>query len=390
MHFLIFVTRVYSIPVYFNGMDTRLMCYRTMLGLLLVACSCNNRNDVVTPVVKPLMEAVYASGFVVSEDEHQLFSEVDGTITAKLANDGDVVTKDDPIFIIESGQQSARFRMAKESYELALRNNSDNSPVLHELSAAVDAARSKMKFDSVNAERFTNLWKQRATTHVEYDRYILQYKNSRNEYIAQSNRLKRTRDQLALDLQNASNQLKITGDESGKYIVKSEVDGKVFKTVKEKGELVRRSELLAVVGRDTGFYLQLSVDELDIQRIKERQSVLVKIDAFPDKIFQATVRKIYPMVNRQQQSLRVDATLEGKLPEPYSGLAVEANIVIRKKENAIVVPKTVLLPGDSVIIKTEDGEKKVHVTTGIKTLDEVEITEGIKADQPLVSFISTH
>lgn len=366
------------------------MSYKTIPCILCIAWACSNRGDVVMPAVKPLMEAVYASGFVVSEDEHQIFSEVDGTITAKLADDGDVVIKDTPIFIIESGQQSARFRIAKESYELALRNRSDDSPILHELNATVDATRSKMEFDSVNAVRYTNLWREHATTRVEYDRYILQYKNSRNEYTAQSNRLKRTQDQLRLELQNASNQLKIAGDESGKYIVKSEVDGKVFKTVKEKGELVRRSELLAVVGRDSGFYLQLSVDELDIQRIKEGQSVLVKIDAFADKIFHATVRKIYPMVNRQQQSLRVDAALEGKLPESYSGLAVEANIVIRQKEKAIVVPKTALLPGDSVIIKTDDGEKKIHVTTGIKTLDEVEITGGIKADQPLVSFTSIH
>jgi HlyD family secretion protein len=371
-------------------MYTRPVFHRTIPCILLAVCSCNNKSHVVTPVVKPLMEAVYASGFVVSEDEHQLFSEVDGTITAKLADDGDIVTKDAPIFIIESGQQSARFRIAKENYELALRNRSDNSPILHELNAAVDATQSKMEFDSVNAVRYTNLWKEHATTRVEYDRYILQYKNSRNEYTAQSNRLKRTQDQLRLELQNASNQLQIAGDESGKYIVTSRADGKVFKTVKEKGELVRRSELLAVIGKDSGFYLQLSVDELDIQRIKEGQSVLVKIDAFLDKIFHATVRKIYPMVNRQQQSLRVDASFEGKLPESYSGLAVEANIVIRQKEKAIVVPKTALLPGDSVIIKTDDGEKKIHVTTGIKTLDEVEITEGIKSDQLLVSFTDIH
>jgi HlyD family secretion protein len=366
------------------------MSRKTILCILCIVCACSDRGDVVTPTVKPLMEAVYASGFVVSEDEHQIFSEVDGTITAKLANDGAVVSKDDPIFIIESSQQSARFRIAKENYELALRNKGDNSPMLHELSAAVEASKSKMEFDSVNAVRYTNLWKQRATTRVEYDRYILLYKNARNEYAAQSSRLRRMKDQVAIELQNAANQLTIAGDESGKYIVKSEVDGKVFKTGKEKGELVRRSELLAVVGRDTGFYLQLSVDELDIQRVKEGQSVLVKIDAFPDKIFHATVRKIYPMVNRQQQSLRVDAALEGKLPESYSGLAVEANIVIRQKEKAIVVPKTALLPGDSVIIKTDDGERKIPVTTGIKTLDEVEITEGIKADQPLVSFTGIH
>jgi HlyD family secretion protein len=139
-----------------------------------------------------------------------------------------------------------------------------------------------------------------------------------------------------------------------------------------------------VIGRDDKFYLQLSIDELDIQRIQKDQRVVVKIDAFPDKIFEASITKVYPMVNLQQQSLRADATLRDSLPGAFSGLAVEANIIIREKENALVIPKTALFPGDSVYIKTDAGKQKVKVKTGIETLDEIEIIEGLNAEQKLL------
>jgi multidrug efflux pump subunit AcrA (membrane-fusion protein) len=154
--------------------------------------------------------------------------------------------------------------------------------------------------------------------------------------------------------------------------------------MKDKGELVKKNELIAVVGNDRTFYLQLNVDELDIRRVKVGQDVAVKIDAYGERVFQATVSKIYPMVNQQQQSLHVDATLKEPLADAFTGLAVEANIIIRKKDNAMVIPKAALLPGDSVLVKNDRGDEKVKVVPGIETLDEVEVMSGISAEQTLL------
>lgn len=323
------------------------------------------------------MEAVYASGFVVAKDEYEVFSQAEGYLSEKLVNDGEDVKQGDPLFIIEADQQSSRYTLAKKNYEMATRNISKNSPVLEELKASIETSKTKMQFDSLNFVRYTNLLKSNATTRSEFDRNKLLYDNSRNEYSLQKSRYEKTKDQLYIELQNAKSQLQIAGDESGRTIVRSQVDGKVFKTMKEKGELVRRNEAVAIVGKDDVFYLQLSVDELDVQRVKVGQHVLVKIDAYPNKIFKAIVTKIYPMINKQLQSIRVDADLEEPLPGGFSGLALEANIVVRQKENALVIPKTALLPGDSVNMKTPDGIKKVKVTTGIQTMDEIEITDGL-------------
>jgi HlyD family secretion protein len=330
------------------------------------------------------MEAVYASGFVVSKDEYEIYAQAEGYVADKLVQDGDVVKKGDPIYVLESGQQSARYQIAKETYDLANKNYQRNSPVLSELKAASEAAQTKFQFDSLNFIRYSNLLKGNATSQAEFDRIKLLYENSRNEHISQNSRYERTKNQLYLELQNAKNQLVIASDEGGRYIVRSEVDGLVFMTSKDKGELIRRNEVIAIVGKKDAFYLQLNIDELDIQRVKEGQAVVVKIDAYPNKIFNATISKVYPIVDRRQQAVRADASLNERLPGAFSGLALEANIIIRKKDQAIVIPKSKLLPGDSVVIRTDGGSQKIKVTKGIETLDEVEITEGLDTGKFLV------
>jgi HlyD family secretion protein len=350
----------------------------------LILAACQNNHELLKPQVKPLMEAVYASGFVVAKDEYEVYSQAEGYLSEKLIVDGEEVKKGDPLFIIEAEQQSARYRLAKANYEMAIHNYRENSPVLEELKASIQTSKTKMEYDSLNFVRYSNLIKSNATTRSEFDRMKLIYENARNEYSLQKSRYEKIRNQLYIEVQNAKSQLQITGDESKRSIVRSQVDGKVFKTMKEKGELVRRNEAIAVVGKDSLFYLQLSVDELDVQRVTMGQDVLVKIDAYPDKIFRARVTKIYPMINKQQQSIRVDADLTERLPGGFSGLALEANIIIRQKEKALVIPKTALLPGDSIKIKTADGIRKIKVVKGIETLDEVEIMEGLDSVGTLI------
>jgi HlyD family secretion protein len=350
---------------------------------LVQACS-SGQNDK-KPELKPLIEAVYASGYVISKDEYQVFAQAEGYVVDILAKEGTDVKKGDVIFVIESQQQTARYLIAREAYEMASTNYKQGSPVLSELEAAVASARTKVQYDSVNLARYTNLLKLNATTRADYDRFKLTYENSRNDLALQISRFEKGKNQVFLEFQNAENQWKISSEESGRYAIRSEVDGRVYKTLKEKGELVRRNEAVATIGSKDLFYMQLSVDEMDIRKVREGQQVWVKIDAFGDKVFQAVVSEVHPLVNSRDQSLRVDADFITALPRGFSGLAVEANIVIRKKDKALVIPKSILLPGDSVRVKTNEGDRKVKITKGIETLDEVEVLDGLTEQSVLLA-----
>jgi HlyD family secretion protein len=330
------------------------------------------------------MEAVYASGYVVAKDEYQITSQAEGYLSELLVKEGEEVKKGQPLFVMESRQQNARYAIARETYELALKNYRAGSPVLNELEAALASARSKMKFDSMNWVRYANLIQQKATTQIDADRMKLTYENSRNDYRLQTNRLEKTKNQVKLDYENAQRQLDIASEESGRYIVKSEMDGKLFTSYKEKNELVRRGEVLAVIGDAKNFYLKLSVDEMDVRKVTTGQEVLVKIDAFGEVVFKGIVNQIYPIINIREQSIRVDADFVNLNENLYSGLAVEANIVIQQKKEALVIPKKYLLEGDSVWTDAKGSDKKIKVKKGIETLDEVEILNGLSATDRLM------
>jgi HlyD family secretion protein len=355
---------------------------RTLI-LIVVLCSCSAGDGVVRPKVKPLVEAVYASGYLVARGQYDVFSQVEGYVVERVAPDGTTVRKGDPVFVLEGAQQSSRYDLARKTYDIARDNYETGSSTLREVEAALAASKTKFSFDSVNFVRYSNLLARNATSRAEFDRIKLMFDNSRNEYTAQQGRFQRTKNQLYLELQNAKSQLEIARNESGKYVVTSDIDGKVFRTLKEEGELVRRGEAVAVIGDARTYYLELSVDEMDIQRIKIGQQILVTMDAFPGKVFNASLEKIYPIVNPQQQSLRVDAVLLDSLPDFYSGLAVEANIVIRRNSKALVLPKSAV-QGDTVTIETDDGVKQVRVKTGIQTFDEIEIVTGLDSNSLVV------
>lgn len=349
--------------------------------LLFALSGCSTKQETIQPITKPLMEAIYASGFVVADQEYQLFSQADGILTEIVVQEGGLVKKGQPILIIKSVQQSARYTMAKENYDQAKRNA---GPTINELEVAYANAQTKMQFDSTQFLRYSNLLQAGATTKVEYDRAEIQYKNSSNDFNAIRNRLIKTKNDVDLAIRTAQNQLKIAEEESENYVLRSEIDGMVFSIMKERGELVRRNEALAVVGKPDQFYLKLSIDELDVQRVQKGQDVIVKIDAYPEKLFRGKITKVYPLIDTRQQSLRVDAVLNEKLPNLFSGLAVEANIIIREKENALVIPKLAIMPGDSVWVAEANHSRKVRITRGIETLEETEITGGLTASSVII------
>jgi len=361
------------------------MKYCILIPAIFLLLSCGPKTETVSPEKKPLLEAVYASGFVVSKEEYEVFATAEGVVLDKPVPDGEQVRKGDVLYVLEADQQTARNAMAKSNYELALKNSQEDSPVLNELKALVENSRTKMLHDSINFRRYENLWDKQATSRAEYDRSKLAWESSSNEYRLQVSRLKKLRDQLKTELQNAKDNLAITTDERERYLIRSSVDGVVFQTTKEKGELIRRNESVAIVGKAGEYYLRLTIDEMDIEKVRPRQKIMVKIDAFADKVFKAEVEKVYPLVDRKQQSVRVDAKLLEPLPTHFSGLAVEANIVIQEKQETLVIPKRLLLPGDTVLIATDDGVRKIRVKTGIQTLEEIEILDGLDTTSRMIA-----
>ena len=77
--------------------------------------------------------------------------------------------------------------------------------------------------------------------------------------------------------------------------------------LKEKGELVNTQTPVAIIGDAEVFELELQVDEYDVTRIKAGQKILLSLDSYKGKIFEAVVRRIDPIMNDRTRSFKVEA-----------------------------------------------------------------------------------
>ncbi|GAB4040454.1 efflux RND transporter periplasmic adaptor subunit [Spirosoma gilvum] len=360
---------------------------KTILSLLVslaVLTACKRGTDGTSPTYRDLTEAVYASGNIYPRNEYTVTADAAGILQKRLVNEGDSIQQNQLLFVLESASEDARQQAAANAYRQARANLSPNSPVLAELEAQVRNARTRLANDSINYNRFRELYSQNATSKAELERSELNYTLSRNNLRAQLNTLQRSRDQIQLDVANNRSQL-VSSEEAGRNTrIRSLLTGKVYEVFKDPGEVVRVGDQLALVGSGNHLYAQLAVDESDFGRMRIGQEVILKADVYPDKVFKARVSKIYPKLNRSDQSFRVDAEFEGDRPASYYGLTVEANIIISQNKHVLTIPKSYVFGTDSVWVDQDGKKQKIKFQKGAENFDMVEVKGGLTETSKLI------
>jgi len=350
---------------------------------LLISCN-KDKDQATSPQYKSLTEAVYASGNIYPKNEYKLTANADGFLVRQTAFEGDVVTKNQLIFQLESISQDARLEASSNILRQAEANYGNNSPVLAELTSQLTNARTKLSNDSVNFNRYKELYDRSATTKIEYERAELAYQTSKNDVIARQKALQRTRSQLYVDLQNSQSSFRVNAREGDNFRIKTFEAGKIYEIYKKQGELVRRGEQVALIGDANEIYAQLAIDESDFVKVKIGQEVLVEIDVYKDKVFKAKVTKLYPKLNKADQTFRVDAEFETDKPNAYYGMTLEANIIISQNARVLTIPKNYLIGNDSVWVEEKGDKKKIRIIKGVENLDLVEVKGGLSEKSIIV------
>jgi multidrug efflux pump subunit AcrA (membrane-fusion protein) len=159
------------------------------------------------------------------------------------------------------------------------------------------------------------------------------------------------------------------------------MNGKVYAVSCETGELVSTQQVFALIGERDEFIIELMIDEVDIARVQLNQKVVLSLDAYAGRVFEATISKIYPTKEERTQTFRVEATFETKPENLYNGLSGEANIIVSEAESVMTIPLEYL--SDDGTVKTKSGEE-LRVETGRQNMELVEITSGIDTNTVIV------
>jgi len=345
--------------------------------------SCNHAT-IIYPEKKDIIETVYASGKIISGNEFKLAALSNGTIIKKLVRDGDTIRKGQLLYIVNNEGAGERYTAALKNYRVTVANLSSQSPLLKNLELALQNAALKCTNDSITYYRYKNLFAQNIGTRSNLDNVYTIYQLSLNEKKIAEQKYYTTVNDLEVSQSNARSQLTAANKDLKEYFIRSEHDGVVFQTFKEAGETVYTNEVVALMGEESNPVIRLAVDQQDISKIRTGQQVVLQTDVSGNTIYEAVVSYVYPVMNEQDQTFRVDAVFSKKQAPSFIHSSVEANIIIQKKNKALILPRSALAGNDSVWVQVKKDRKKVAIQTGITTLEHVEIIAGLDEKTPVV------
>ncbi len=349
--------------------------------------SCGKKQQESKVERRDITEFVFATGILEPEYQYNLTAQNDGYLIALGIEEGDLVKAGDVLAVIDNPQNKISSGSAQQLLAIAKDNAAADAPALRQVEANITAAEDKVKQDELQVERFRKLWEGKSVSKLEYENTQLSLSSSRAN-------LEALRQQLANLKRQANQQVVVQRSQSdvnqvlaGNNTVKAILSGKVYRRFKQLGDFVRRGEVIAVIGTPDTLHARLSVDEGNISKIRLGQPAQVRLNVDNDRSIAAKISEIRPAFDEQTQSFFVEASFTDSLFFKISGTQLEANIETGQRKQVLVVPRNYLTYGDIVRVKREEGEVKQVVKTGFVSSEWVEILEGLKEGEAIITDV---
>ncbi len=345
---------------------------------VLFFISCKDKLEQTKPTVGDVTESVYASGIIKAENQYTVFSTVSGILKKIDVVVGQTVSNNQLLFELEDDKAELNTENARLAYQLSQNDNRYSQDKIAELEIKVQLARDKLLVDKSLYDRNKRIKQYNIISEVDFEKVALAYKSSQLNLQTSQKQLSQLKSQLNFDQKKNNILLKIGEKTENDYQIKSALSGQLFDILVKDGTLISPQIPMAIIGQKNAFLIELEVDENDMARIKIGQPILVTLDSYKNQVFDATVDKIYPIMNQLSRTFKIEARFANLPKKLYPNLSAEANIIIQIKKNAITIPRNFLLKGDSIQINKKEKRK---VKIGLSDYQKVEILEGLKADE---------
>jgi len=308
----------------------------------------------------PAASVLSGSGYVVTADKYiSIGTRIPGRIEKFFVDEADRVKAGDPLVQLDDRD----YRAALESMRAKLAVVRANSE-LHKIEAA---RKTKLRAENFASQSELDI----AETQLRVDR-------------AQAA-------QLEAEIAQSQVNLDYT-------ILRAPTDGVILAKLKEVGEMAvpggfaGSGELIRMANL-TELRAELDVSEADLARVKLGQKALVVPDAYPDKRYTASVVKLYPQVNRQKGTLKVEVSIENPDDALLPDMSVRIHFLGDDASPQAGGPPLVLAPrsamrsdanGAFAWIVTDGRLRRQALHTGANQGDQVVVVEGLSGGEALV------
>ena len=328
--------------------------------------------------IRRILEVV---GTLAAEDQVTVSSEVDGVVRRVLADLGDRVSAGQALVEIDREKLQYNVDQQRAAHARALTkyggSDLDTLPRVEETPdvrrAAAEQAQAKQAFD-----RATELHRRQLVSQQTLDDADTTLRLKRAAYdsaLQEAKNLRADIDASAAAMKLAERQLRDTS-------IRAPFDGYVQQRMVSLGELVKAQMPVMTVVRVDPLKLRSEIPERMAPWIKVGQPLSLRVDAFPDKNFTATVSRISPAVTTQTRTFAFEALApnpEALLkPGTFARVRLETSLV----EQVMTIPYNAMQYRYGVYRAFKiEGDKLAarELKTGDRVGDRMEILDGLRS-----------
>lgn len=297
-----------------------------------------------------------------------------GTVAALHVQNGDRVTQGQLLMSLWEQDQSARVQQAKAQLQVA------DLAKAERCDSADRAAR--------EAKRAQSMAKQKLLSDEALDQALTNAVLTRHSCQRADAEISVAQAQLALQ-QALLSQTRLLAPFDG---VVAEINGEVGEFVTPSPPGIPTPPAIDLIA-DHCLYVRAPIDEVDAAGIKIGMPVMVTLDAFRGRQFDATVSRIAPYVQdyeKQARTVDVEAHFN-QLPEDVLlliGYSADIEIVLQQQHNTLRLPTETIFAQDQLLVIGADNIlQQRQIKTGIANWRWTEIISGVaEGEQVLLSL----
>jgi HlyD family secretion protein len=242
--------------------------------------------------------------------------------------------------------------------------------------------KAQIQYEQATRERnrYKALYEDKLIPEVEYNKYELEYKQSKENYEAAINNVQLIKEGASKSSGKSSN------------IVYATASGMVLDVpVKEgafiiEGNTFNEGTTIASIANMNDMIFLGKVDESEVGKIKEGMPITLKIAALTGQKFEATLESISPKGVEEDGAIKFEIKAALSLSKDQfirSGYSANADIILQKKEKVLMINEGLVQFGkDSVYVVKQIKQNqfvKQLIKTGISDGANIEVIEGLKA-----------
>jgi multidrug efflux pump subunit AcrA (membrane-fusion protein) len=173
--------------------------------------------------------------------------------------------------------------------------------------------------------------------------------------------------------------------------VKAPISGYITSVSVVLGQMISPGTIpIASIGSLTEMDVLISLPERFVQQVQIGQTVYIKVAAYPNERFVATIYRKDLAVDPTSRTLTIRAQIQNPEGKLLSGMFADVSILVRESSRSIVIPASALVElenGRQAIYINQDNIARLRpVKVAFSYKDKVAIQEGLNAGEEVIIY----